>query len=86
MKKKFLAGLTTIFFMAALVGLPQAATNISNFEGAEVIAAKKMLKEKALKPMPAASCEKIVKITAVVEEDDPCDWNEFEEYDEGKKE
>lgn len=89
MKKKFLAGLTTGLFMAALVGLSQAAPDRSgddvyndnnpcdwnDFEEYEIKADIKMLRDEALKAIPAAGFPQ-EKDDLYVEAND-CDWSEF---------
>lgn len=91
MKKKFFVGLTTGLFMVVLVGLSQAAPDSSDdmyidnnpcdwseFEESEMKADVKMLRDKALKVMPAAGFPQ-EKDDSYMEAND-CDWSEFESH------
>ena len=88
MKKKFLVVLTTGLFLVVLVGLSEATTNSndhvynennqcdwSEFEESEAKTDIKMLRDKALKVVPAAGFFQ-EKDDLYVEAND-CNWSEF---------
>ncbi len=91
MKKKLLAGLVIGVFVAVLVGVSQAELDSSDdvyydhnpcdwseFEEYEINADIKMLRDKALKVMPAAGFSK--EQDDLYEESYDCDWGEYESY------
>ena len=91
MKKKFLAGLATGFFMIVQVGLSQAAPDSnddayiddnpcdwSEFEEYEMKADIKTLRDKALKAMPAAGF--LEEQDDLYVEGNDCNWDEFESH------